>query len=212
MNKTITIYAFILGILLMLPSCEKTSIEEYATAQEWVKQEQESEKPKSHGTVIETGIVDLGLSVNWAACNLSYSTNHFTTNCVEPGRDYYWSRNEISYPPQSISGSVNDNATYWLGDPWRTPTQKEVQELKDKCYITYSSHRGVGGMKITGPSGKTIFIPRNSNSFYYYWTSSYDNNRGSYIAFYFNSDDMLTFSHFSHYDVDRVAIRPVCDK
>ena len=221
MNKTITIYAFILGLLLVSQSCEKTSIEEYATAQGWVKQEVKPDdqtkpdnRPTSHGTVIETGVVDLGLSVNWAACNLSSSTeNHFTEICTHVGEKYSWSAISISYPPESISGSAADNATVLLGYPWRTPTTKDIQELKDKCYITHSWHRGIGGLTITGPSGKTIFIPDEGNgNRAYYWTSSYNISSGCAIAFipynnYYNIYfDIRTDLGGSKY------IRPVRDK
>lgn len=167
-------------LVLLANSCEKTSIEEFAAANEisigggnndW----DQSDKPTSDGVVVETGLVDLGLSVKWAACNLDKNTDdHFAEICSDKGSTFKWSYNDISNPPENISGTNNDWATALLGGAWRTPTKDEMQELINKCRIVEKNYRGVSGLIITGPSGKAIFFPDINYYSSGYWTSTYD--------------------------------------
>ena len=101
---------------------------------------------------IETsGAVDMGLSVKWAAVNLGTDTYR------EGGKRFHWGG---TYTPGSSSWAgyiwydtttktitkyngtdkkvfldpEDDAATVLLGDGWRTPTQKEVEDLISGCY------------------------------------------------------------------------------
>ena len=53
-----------------------------------------------------------------------------------------------------------DDAAYvnW-GPEWRMPTMEQQQELIEKCTWTYHKLNGVEGRLVTGPNGKTIFLP-----------------------------------------------------
>ena len=74
----------------------------------------------------------------------------------------------------------------------------ELEELKDECTWTWTTQNGVKGYKVTGPNGKSIFLPaagyRNELSHYYageggyYWSSAPDES-SSYRAYslFFNS-------------------------
>lgn len=222
MEKTILKYTLAIAAMLLMLSCEKTSVEEYAQYMGWEIIDSDNDnqnsstdkKPTSHGEVIETGVVDLGLSVKWAACNLSKTTeNHFVQNCTDKGSDFSWSTGGIEYPPASISGTEYDNATDILGKGWRTPTTDEFQELRDKCYITYTSFRGIDGIKVTGPSGKTMFLPYNYN--YDYWTGNYDLTEGRPYCIALNkyaSDSRRFMLLTTTYSSNSGYIRAVCDK
>ena len=211
MMKTILKVALIATTIALFSSCEKMSFEEYLKANDVTEYVPDSEpnpepiKPTSHGEVVETGLVDLGLSVKWAACNLDETTdNHFTSICSEYGSQFNWSTKEFTYPPENISGTDADNATVLLGGEWRTPTKDEVQELKDKCFISKSTYRGRKGTKITGPSGKTIFLPGD-----FYWIGTYDLTDGKGYCFNFDSNNtyyyIFSFSVASY----KEKIRPV---
>ena len=62
------------------------------------------------------------------------------------------------------------------------PTDAEWTELRTKCTWTWTTQNGVNGRLVTGPNGKSIFLPaagyrydtflNNAGSFGYYWSSS----------------------------------------
>lgn len=89
--------------------------------------------------------IDLGLSVKWANHNLG------ATLASDDGGRFAWS-------------DVSSNAAKW-GEGWRLPTDKEWEELYNNCKWTWEVRDGVGGRVITGPNGKSIFIPATGVSF-----------------------------------------------
>ncbi len=150
--------------------------------------------------------VDLGLSVKWASFNVgakdegSYGglycwadttgTNHSLDGIFLEFHDYEghvkctWS--SVHYggtsPMNDISGRACDVATYKWGSEWRIPTKGEMQELLSQCKWEESTMGTVRGWRVTGPSGKSIFMPAaglregDSNDYRgsaaYYWTST----------------------------------------
>ena len=102
--------------------------------------------------------VDLGLSVNWASCNLGAETPDeygyfFAWGEILPKENYDWSTYKWANGSSSSITKYNlrdvvytlkpedDAATVQFGDGWRTPTSAEIQELLDGC--TWSN-RSVG--------------------------------------------------------------------
>ena len=148
------------------------------------------------GTINGHGYVDLGLSVKWATCNVGASKpsdygNYYAWGEIEPKKNYTWSNyfdsefklyNVRDGLKQITSTGGHDVAYEKWGDPWRMPSQKEMEELISKCKWTLSKQNNVEGFKITGPSGGPIFLPfagwRKENikeeigTFGAYWTSS----------------------------------------
>ena len=53
-----------------------------------------------------------------------------------------------------------DDAAYvnW-GPQWRTPTLDQMQELEEKCNWQWTKMNNVNGCLVTGPNGKSIFLP-----------------------------------------------------
>lgn len=110
---------------------------------------------------------------------------------------YKWCNGDIStltkYNPNPSFGTVNyktilvleDDAAHinW-GGSWRIPTDSEWTELRTKCTWTWTTENGVKGRKVTGPNGKSIFLPAagclddtiigNAESGGSYWSSALD--------------------------------------
>ena len=81
----------------------------------------------------------------------------------------------------------DDAATVNWGAGWRTPTLEQMVELVDKCNWQWTELNGVKGCLVTGPNGKSIFLPCsgcwnieliNDGKFAYYWSRSlYSRNK-----------------------------------
>lgn len=138
--------------------------------------------------------VDLGLSVRWAACNVGADApealgNLYAWGEVARKRDYaeenyrYYSNGEYQNIGVNICGSIQyDVARLLWGEPWRLPTRGEVRELMEKCQWVADTLNNVAGYRITGPSGRSIFLPsagcqtgkerEEVGTGGYYWTGS----------------------------------------
>lgn len=110
--------------------------------------------------------VDLGLSVNWACCNVgavapeSYGGYYCWGSLEEVAPDFdNWDYEDYAYPGVDISGTSYDVARMKWGGDWRMPTLAECQELIDSCVWSWVKLNGVIGQKVTGPNGNSIFLP-----------------------------------------------------
>lgn len=127
--------------------------------------------------------VDLGLSVKWATFNLDAmeqanygglfgwadtTGTHKGLEGIELEFNDYegtvickWSSQHYGglSPMSDISGKACDVATYKWGTGWRIPTRKEMQDLIDLCTWKPTTMGTVEGYLVTGPSGKSIFMP-----------------------------------------------------
>ena len=112
--------------------------------------------------------VDLGLpsGVKWATCNVGASTPNAYGNYYAWGetttKDFYTEGSCASYdqPWSNISGHLQrDAATYNWGSQWRMPTAEECCELRALCTWEWIYQNGYKGYKITGPNGRSIFLP-----------------------------------------------------
>ena len=146
---------------------------------------------------IETAeIVDLGLSVKWCSHNLGAFFPQ------EAGTFFAWGidvtkGNTLDWNvlDEEIAGSQYDAAYMMKRGRWRTPTRKQFKELIDKCRWTWFEYKGVWGYKVTGVTGKSIFLPaagklNNAIPFQgYYWSSSKSHVYNTAHYLYFNSED-----------------------
>lgn len=191
-------------------------------------------------TVSDYAAVDLGLSVKWADMNVGALSEEetgsfFAWGETTPKDSYTWS-NYVWGPSASGPfsryntsekyGPVDDRVTLlseddaaseiW-GDPWRMPTLNEADELRKSCIWSWDAERK--GYTITGPSGKSIFLPaagsRLGESHYekgacgYYWTNSLKQDSPDYaFMLWFNSDKKAWDSRNRLYGL---TIRPVCN-
>ena len=124
--------------------------------------------------------VDLGLSVNWATCNVGAIMpqdygNYYAWGETETKADYSWSTHKW-YNNSSITkydfGTVDDKTTLdpeddvahvkW-GGTWRMPTKPEQDELRNNCIWTWTTLNGVNGYLVTsnktGYTDRSIFLP-----------------------------------------------------
>lgn len=133
--------------------------------------------------------VDLGLSVNWATCNVGASApedygDFFAWGETEAKDVFYWSNykyckdtanaltkycNLSEYGYESYTDSKNrldledDVAHVKWGDNWRMPTYEQFFELTKKCTWTKTTRNGVVGYvitsKVSGYTDRSIFLP-----------------------------------------------------
>lgn len=116
--------------------------------------------------VAETNFIDLGLSVKWAVRNIG------AENPEDYGDYFAWGETSVksSYNKENsltngkmmygISGNDHyDAARANWGYPCRMPTLEEYNELREKCTWKWTTRNGVGGQLVTGPNGKSIFLP-----------------------------------------------------
>ncbi|MBQ4391784.1 MAG: hypothetical protein II826_01585 [Prevotella sp.] len=139
-------------------------------------------------------IVDLGLSVYWAPWNMGGNTAGDKGKYIGWGvlDDETKDMNNSKYAPTinngtSIAGNPEyDIATEKWGEKWSIPTVEEFEELLTKCTFkedTETDLEGntINGYRITGPSGKSIFMPwagrrlgentSDVNTYGNYWTA-----------------------------------------
>lgn len=185
---------------------------------------------------LETGAVDLGLSVKWAGYNVGADSpeeygDYFAWGETTTKSSYY-SDNSVTYglsisklESRGIIGSdgnltaAYDAATANWGSDWRMPTLDEMKELINECEWEWTSVNGVKGRLVTGPNGNSIFLPaagyRSDTSLYdagsygEYWSATPDSY--SYYAYYlrFNSGN----SDWSDYNrLSGRVVRPVSEK
>ena len=109
--------------------------------------------------VDESIAVDLGLSVKWAPFNIG------SKNQNNKGWYYYPSNFWGSYGSSfghwgTICGRKDyDTALSWWGNNWQMPNNEQIKELCNKCTWEKVSNEIYNGYKVTGPNGKSIFIP-----------------------------------------------------
>ena len=171
--------------------------------------------------------VDLGLSIKWAPCNVGASSpeeygDYFAWGEIAPKAEYSWKTlrfcgdaggNSFSkYNTKEHYGPVDNLLELELADDaarknlkgkWRTPTREEWAELREKCEWEWTELNGVKGYKVTGPSGKSIFLPCagimsntspvNAGVRGVYWTASlYPSSPSSAYEFNFGSGGIYT--------------------
>ena len=187
MNKLNTLFSIIAIAFPFLASAQDVFIVEKNNGDklefnvENIKQMYFKDVSESTGNLAPEGvkIVDLGLSVAWASCNVGATKPEATGTFVQWGATSPISWYSWSYYPfgnaQNINKytnsdgnltlqSVDDYASKTWGSDWHTPTMAELQELVENCDIEYNAmENGVQGVrftsKVAGYTDKSIFIP-----------------------------------------------------
>lgn len=172
--------------------------------------------------ITDERIVDLGLSVNWANCNVGAVEpqeygDYFAWGEVEskdvfsPNNYKYYSNGKFKDIGSDISGTQYDAATHVMGKDWRMPTKAEYEELISKCEWKFITYRKVRGWKVTGPSGNSIFLPatgyilndwnENVSIDGFYWSSIItDNLREVHTLFTSMRDYKMYSSHMNRFE------------
>lgn len=122
--------------------------------------------------------VDLGTGIGWAVHNLGASSpeetgNYYMWGETTPAGSCWWwyyslyRGDSSSYlddskfytPYTNISGTGYDAARKEMGGQWRMPSRAELYTLCINCDLKVDNYNGVKGIVVTGPSGKSIFLP-----------------------------------------------------
>ncbi len=159
---------------------------------------------ESGSTAIGMGAVDLGLSVRWANCNVGAESpeeygGYYSWGETEEKSSYFWEdymyidstnydgwcdEDEMEHIGYEISNTSYDVAHVKWGNGWRMPTESEFDELVNDCSWEWTKVKGVGGYRITGPNGNSIFLPAAS-----YRAEDWDGKDGEGIyGFYWSSN------------------------
>lgn len=147
--------------------------------------------------------MDLGLSVNWATCNIK------ANNPGDCGEYSEWCKvldvNGNASNPYAYF-TTKDAASYYWGGNWRMPTKEEFEELLTNCTWKWTEYERSGqkGYKVTsnvpGYTDRSIFIPAggwihsgnlsNQNSRGYYWSIDRSSGNGNMIwGLFFSSKE-----------------------
>ncbi len=108
--------------------------------------------------------VDLGLSVNWAECNVGANRPEEVGYCVPLG-NVTGTRKAPTKRMTNVSGTNADIAVVKMGDGWRMPTGAEMQELLEQCTWTVARVNGRDGFRVTGPTEMSIFLPNTGGNY-----------------------------------------------
>ena len=171
-------------------------------------------------TTCPSNATDLGLSVYWANYNIDASSpegygGYYAWGETSTKSSYTSSTYNGPYNMSEISGSEYDVAHVKWGKRWRMPTTDEIKELVINCTWAYTTKNGIGGFDVTGPSGKTIFLPcadsksdlNHAGPPGRYWSST-GNIYGDaqYLVFNFGGPSFHVYHKFSGF-----SVRPVSD-
>ena len=176
--------------------------EEEEQEDEWQEDEDEDDETHNVKVVEETELeatgtingheyVDLGLSVKWATCNVGASSPEDYGDYFAWGetstKDAYNEDNCMVLTDKDfdeyICGSpAFDAARANWGGTWRLPTEEEMEELVCNCTWIWATLHDWEGYKVTGPNGRSIFLPaagcRIKTKYWFscesgcYWTST----------------------------------------
>ena len=164
--------------------------------------------------------VDLGLSVEWATRNVGAERreaygDYFAWGETQTKNNYAWDsyqwgiasdlltkycvdaahgKNGVTDAKTTLDLTDDAARVQWKG-AWRMPTLAEQKELREKCTWKWKNLNGIAGYEVTGPSGKSIFLPaagfKNNDALYQsgsygcYWSSSLYEIQSDY-AYYLN--------------------------
>ena len=174
--------------------------------------------------------VDLGLpsGLKWATCNVGATRpeefgDYYAWGELEP-KSYYDESNSLTFGQNvaDISGNAQyDVAAALWGNGWRMPTEADFEELAKECTWKHTKvddiyGNDIEGQMVTGPNGKSIFLPYAgymawgsimSSYKAYYWTSTPDGkNFARRITFDYDADDYLVLPDNKWYGS---SVRPV---
>ena len=197
-----TLQVIMMAVMLsmMLSSCDKDEhnsiIDENVTDSGEINTNRN--EPTITGKVDGYDYVDLGLSVKWAVYNIGADApekygSYFAWGETSEKESYSYENYSFFYRTSNspinftnignnISGTRYDVAYSRWGGAWRMPTNKDYDEIEEKCFSKWIVYKGVKGRLFTASNGNSIFFPAaGQKSIYdtedlaevegYYWTS-----------------------------------------
>ena len=173
--------------------------------------------------------VDLGLPSGtlWATCNIGANRpeeygDYFAWGETEPKDNYEWDNykwpNFTKYNDADNKTELeleDDVAFVNWGSLWRMPSNEQYDELFNSCYWQWTQLNGVKGLIVTGPNGKTLFLPAGGHrsvgficeesSKGYYWSRT--RSSGDRFANGFCYPVLLEFKSDKWYTCSRLGYR-----
>lgn len=157
-----------------------------------------ADNPEDYGDYFSWG--ETSSKSNYHESTYKYSNgdaNGFTKYCSKSANGY----NGYTDSRTSLESSDDAAVANW-GSDWCIPTQKQFQELKDKCTWTWTTLNGKNGYEVKSANGKSIFLPTAGFRFKTYldfagtrgsyWSLSLDtSNPGRGCGLWFNSTKVL---------------------
>ena len=134
---------------------------------------------------LECSYIDLGLSVNWASCNIGANTpeeygNYYAWGEIDTKDNYSWSTYKWKRNNDDLLSKYCTDGGYGLfdnkvdleyeddiarsiyGDNWQLPSEADWLELENNCYWEWTTINGIDGWLITslieGYRDKSIFL------------------------------------------------------
>lgn len=110
---------------------------------------------------VDNDLVDLGLSVKWAKCNIGAESETDLGGFFGFGDNvgYNTSITTSDYASANIYKTTTDLAYLTYGGKAMLPSADEYEELFRCCTTEWTEVDGVAGYKFTGPNGNSIFMP-----------------------------------------------------
>lgn len=130
----------------------------------WATTNVGANNPEDYGSYFAWGETKTKEMYNWSTYKwCKGSINTLTKYCRESENGFNGftdGKNELD--PEDDAAYVN-----W-GKSWRMPTIDQQRELVNNCTWTWTTRNGVGGHLVTGPNGKSLFLPAAGT----YWSNS----------------------------------------
>ena len=184
-------------------------------------------------TEIPSKAIDLGLpsGTKWAEWNIGASSpeqagNYYAWGEISTKSDYGWAtyfdskdgenfKTYFLYDKQrklgknSVINTQRDVASVKWGNGWHLPSAEQIEELYKQCKSTWTTFRGVKGVKFTGPNGNSIFLPaagymhRKTNNDKgigcYYWSGNIlSEDRKAFFMKFYNEPDWATWTLWNY--------------
>ena len=131
---------------------------------------------------VSAQIIDLGLSVKWASCNVGATSpeefgDYYAWGEIEEKdccnwNTYKWCNGsydtQTKYCTEIYNGNVDKKTTLEIeddvarvkwGGKWRMPTKSEIKELYYDCTWVWAEINDKNGHLVIGPNGNSIFLP-----------------------------------------------------
>ena len=155
----------------------------------WADRNVGADSPEAYGDYFAWGETSTKSTYNW-------STYKWYRGSEDTMTKYCTDSSYGTVDNKTVLDLEDDAAYVNMGADWRMPTYDELNELRNNCTWTWTSKKGTKGYKVTGPNGKSIFLPaagyRNDSGLYRagsdgsYWSTS---PHGPYLAWslYINS-------------------------
>lgn len=232
MKKFFYLFLCCLPLALMTMSCsdddDNKNPDEPEEKPLWTPEEAVVPCPDGH----HPHVIDLGLSVKWACTNVKATSptaegEYYGWGELEGKFNYEWARyphcngtEDTCKDLGDIAGTQYDAAKKVMGDKWRMPTMAQAKELTEKCTKKWSVIGEVNGWMMTGPSGKSIFLPaygvrystyvENKNRDCHYWTSTPNQEKNS-EAYNIHSEPQYIYVGDCYSKYEGMQIRAVTD-